>query len=1125
MALTALEFIRKWQHTALTERQACQQHFLDLCEMLGHPKPAEMDPAGESFTFERGAEKQEGGQGWADVWKKGFFGWEYKGPHANLAKAYNQLLQYREALENPPLLVVCDMDRIEIHTNFTGTKTDVHNLPLTSLDTPRSQEILRALFFAPDKLKPGATSAAITTKAAAHIGELAQRLRDRGEDPAAVARFLDRIVFCLFAEDIAYLPEALFSRLLEKTKRDPSRFQKMVTELFAAMATGGDFGMDTIRHFNGTLFMDSPVLALDEDELAILAQTASLDWSAVDPSIFGTLFERGLDPGKRAQLGAHYTSREDIEAIVEPVVFAPLRREWAEVKAAALGVLAPLDRKSAKGPTPQAAKKVREKASTVVGAFLLKLHSLTVLDPACGSGNFLYVTLQKLKDLEKEVGLWAMNQGLGLFLPLVHPRQLYGIEINPYAYDLAQMTVWIGYLQWIKANGFGTPSDPILEPLAGNFQNKDAILDWTPSERHPEASLTKGSDTSCHPEASLAKGSVTSRHPEASLAQGSVTSRHPEAALAKGSRGGISDTVSASSASETLQGAPYEGAFRATDRGPVVSIAGPAESPAEIPPGHNPEEALGMTAREPSWPDVDCIVSNPPFLGDKLMRRQLGDEYVDKLRALYAGRIPGQSDLCCYWFERARAEIERGRCRRAGLLATQGIRGGANRKVLERIKETGDIFFAESDRQWILDGANVHVSMVGFDDGEEKKKLLDGRPISVISANLSEKADITQSTKQTSNQDISFIGISTHGPFDLSQDAATKFLKIGGNPNQAPNSDVIRPYMNGQDITQRPEGRWVIAFPPTASFQEAAFYEGPFQYLTVIVKPLRDSNHRAVYREKWWIHGEGRPALLNAVKPLARYIGTPRVSKHRLFVWINPEIITSDAAVVFARSDDYFFGVLHSRFHEVWSRAQATQLREAESGTRYTPTTCFETFPFPEPTEAQKEAIAEAAKELNALREAWLNPPEWTKEEILEFPGSMDGPWARYIARPSSHSEASLAKDSSGGISMAGPAESPVEILPGSSVEGTLRMTDKAAIGTVRYPRLVPKDESCAAQLKKRTLTNLYNQRPAWLALAHQKLDEAVAAAYAWPADLSNEAILEKLLTINLARSGREQRL
>jgi hypothetical protein len=274
--ITPAAFISKWRHVQLTERSASQQHFLDLCEVLEHPKPAEADPAGEWFTFERGADKRGGGRGWADVWKREFFGREYKGKRKNLDAAFDQLLLYRESLENPPLLVVCDMDRIRVHTNFTAAVNQVHEIRLEELGEPRNLEVLRAVFFDPGRLRPRATVAGVTKEVAERLAGVAQTLRGRGLEPTAVARFLDRIVFCLFAEDVGLLPRGLFTRVTDKA-RDPEHFSKLVGQLFEAMREGGDFGLETIRHFNGGLFTDSPVLTLTREEIVHVKAAAHLD--------------------------------------------------------------------------------------------------------------------------------------------------------------------------------------------------------------------------------------------------------------------------------------------------------------------------------------------------------------------------------------------------------------------------------------------------------------------------------------------------------------------------------------------------------------------------------------------------------------------------------------------------------------------------------------------------------------------------------------------------------------------------------------------------------------------------------------------------------------------------------
>jgi hypothetical protein len=882
--MTVPDFIAKWRKVELKERSAAQEHFLDLCRTFDHPTPAEADPTGEKFCFERGAAKHGGGDGFADVWKRGFFGWEYKGRHKDLDAAYDQLLRYRNALENPPLLVLCDLDRIIIHTNFTGTVSATFEIPLEALAEPRNIEIMRAVFHKPETLRPGRTSVAVTQDAARRFADIAAALRERGLDPAAVAHFLDRIVFCLFAEDTGLLPDMVFSRIVETSGGDPARFGKLLGQLFETMASGGDFGLEPIRHFNGNLFDDPPspggyggtgcaVLDLTPADIKRIAATAALDWSAVDPSIFGTLFERGLDPAKRSQLGAHFTSKDDIELVVDAVVMAPLRREWEETKAIIESLLttgrktpgsagippaahgtnvsqrldeaagtaalpgAGTEKRPAKPLSPAQLRKARSEADTILHHFLVRLRAVKILDPACGSGNFLYVALLRLKDLEREAAVtFPSEHGLASYLPGVGPWQLYGIELNGYAHDLAQMTVWIGWLQWIRVNGFGFPAEPILRPLSKNIRQMDAIL----------------------------AGSA---------------------------------------------GVPP--AFERVDDSPgSKTAAGTAALPGEC----GADALRGGMPEEPEWPAVDFIIGNPPFLGDKLMRRELGDDYVDRLRALYADRIPGQSDLCCYWFEKARAHIAEGKCKRAGLLATQGIRGGANREVLKRIKESGDIFWAESDRPWILDGANVHVSMVAFDNGDDTIRILDGKPVPTINPNLTGTADVTQSRPLHAESRLSFQGPVRVGRFDIDYQTAIMMMNRP-NPHGLPCSDVIRPLRNGMDITKRPREAFVIDFDGRAE-AESARYEAPFERLKQFVKPYREQNRDPQRRALWWLHGRAGTDIRAATTLIDRVIATPQVSKHRLFVWIAPNTCPESTVIVIARSDDDFFaGVLHSRIH------------------------------------------------------------------------------------------------------------------------------------------------------------------------------------------------------------------
>jgi type II restriction/modification system DNA methylase subunit YeeA len=919
--LSPQEFVAKWSKTTLKERSAAQEHFLDLCHVVGHPTPAESDPTGQTFAFEAGSSKQRGGQGWADVWKKGYFAWEYKGKHKNLDHAYQQLLQYREALFNPPLLVVSDMETVVIHTNFTNTVKRVIQLTLQDLLKPEGIAQLRVVFFEPDAFKIAQTTEHVTQEAARAFARLADRLRQQGAEPQAAAHFLIRLLFCLFAEDIGLLPKNLLTQLVNNTRKQPAVFQDQLRLLFRAMAVGGWFGITEIAHFDGKLFNDETALALDSECLEILAHISVLDWSNIEPSIFGTLFERSLDPSKRSQLGAHYTSKDDIRLIVEPVLMTPLRRRWQEVQQQALALARRRDAADAKRTRSKAHKDLTD---LLIG-FATEIAQVHVLDPACGSGNFLYVALKQLLDLEKEIIAFASDVGVSGFFPQVSPTQLHGIELNAYAYELAQATIWIGFIQWLHDNGFGAPREPILKPLETILQ-RDAILAYD------------------------------------------------------------------------AEGQPVD----------------------------------------PEWPQVDVVIGNPPFLGNKKMRAELGDKYVDDLRNLYNDRIPGESDLVCYWFEKARAMIAEGKLKRAGLLATQGIRGGANRVVLERIKATGDIFWAQSDRDWILEGAAVHISMVGFHDGSQTQKYLDDQKVSQINADLTSDVDLTDSKRLPENQELSFMGITPAGPFDIPGDLARQWLNTPLNPHGRPNSDVVHPYYNGKDLTGRLRDVWIIDF-EDMNENQAALYELPFEYVLKTVKPVREKSRIA--HEPWWLFTRSRSAMRKVLQTLPKYIGTSMVSKHHIFVWIPSQVLPANLIIVIARADDYFFGILHSKVHELWALRLGTAL---EDRPRYTPTTTFETFPFPWPPgqepgdDPRVQAIAAAACELVQKRDAWLNP-----------------------------------------------------------------------LG------------ASAKDLKSCTLTNLYNQRPTWLDLAHRKLDETVLQAYGWPLEVSDEEILARLLALNQERATR----
>ena len=784
-----------------------------------------------------------------------------------MTRAYNQNLRYRNGLGNPPLLIVSDFETIRIHTNFTGKAPDTYIITLDDLldieqnatrrnslgnveQSPLSvYQVLRYCFYDPDYLEPAQTTDQITEAAADIFKKIAKDLQDynTGKD-AETARFLSQLLFCMFSSDMGLSPKQLMTQFTQELGTSPATiFPARLQRLFQKMSAGDPIETPPIKHFNGGLFDGRPNnLKIGNSIMPFVREADALDWSHIEPAIFGTLFERIYNPDKRAQQGRHYTSRKDIETLVEPVVMMPLRRDWETVKSAVQA-----------SDKHEDAKKIQD--------LLDRLGDVRILDPACGSGNFLYVALNLLHSLEREVIRFAIERDIEPPEPRIHPRQLLGIEIDEYAHQLASVVVWIGHLQNGARVGNIEDRDPILDPL-NNIDCRDAIID----------------------------------------------------------------------------------------------DSGPEPRPAD-------------------WPEVDFIVGNPPFLGNKRMREEMGDEIVERIYGLWGDNVPNGADLCAYWFEKARTQIADGKVKRAGLLATQAIRGGRSRIVLQNIKESGDIFFAESDRDWLLDGAAVHTSMVGFDDGSETTRVLDGEMVDRIHSDLSSrKADLTKAQRLRENQGIAFQGVTPLGPFVISDEEAREML-ADSNPSGYSNSDVIKPFITARDITERPREQWIVDFGPDAPVEYAESFSLPFQHVENKVKPSRKGTPLDS-QKPFWIFQRSRPAMRSAIQELDRFIVTPRVSKHRVFKWICKPALPDTGVEVFASDDDYFIGVLQSRVHVVWSLALGTQL---ESRPRYTHTTCFETFPFPEPTEDQRDAIADVAKTLMWHRKNVLTPLENTPEKMI----------------------------------------------------------------------------------------------------------------------------------------------
>lgn len=986
--MTPTQFIARWESNKLTERAGAQPHFDDLCELLGVEKPR--DP--NNYCFERGAKKSGGGDGWADVWKRGYFAWENKKPGRDLDKALKQLTDYTLQLESPPLLVVCDRERIIIHTAFTGYPDEPREIRIEDLIDDGKRQILKWVFTDPLKLRPEKSTAAVTEEAAQRYASLADAMRQRGQDSNQVAHFLVQCLFCMFAEDEGLLPENIFTNLLAAAKSDVAKATDRITKLFKAMQEPkGAYGNDDIEWFNGGLFKQIAVPALLVSDLETLrSASADMDWRAIDPTIFGTLFERGLG-SKRAALGAHYTDTGTIAKLVEPLVRDPLLLEWhavrekiagqlvkagafEEVKAAAGEVKVTTQGKKEMERKLAAAKaastKATNEANKLYRVFLLRLNAFRVLDPACGSGNFLYLALKALRDVEKRVQVEAQELGLQAETSLqTGPHNILGLEINEFAAELARVTVWIGDIQWCRQNGWPHSLNPILKPLDG-IEHRDALINDDASEAW--------------------------------------------------------------------------------------------------------------------WPRADVIVGNPPFIGNKRMRGELGDNYVNTLRHTYRNYHLDGVDLVCFWFEKARMQIEAGMSQVAGLVSTNSIRGGANREVLARIVEKSRIFLAWSDEGWWDNGAAVRVSMTGFGRSDTQSQL-DGVNVELIHADLTADIDVTKASKMPENLNRSFQGVTPSASvrktlreklglplasFNLEGNEARKILQEPATMNGDPMTAVVRPYLGADDITSRPLDRFIVNFVGLDEMA-ASLFEKPFAAISNVRLHRQHTERFNDFKKyPWWQFAWPRPEMFAALKGLSRYISIPRHSKHYICAWTSPAVIPGDALVVVARDDDTTFGILQSRIHEVWALRSGSSL---EDRPRYTPTTCFENFPFPvgltpniSPAEYASNqhamAIATAAQNLVRLREHFLNPPEWTD----------------FVITPEEQA-----------------AGFPMRALPKPGRE---------------------------AELKKRTLTNLYNLSPASLVLAHEALDNAVAAAYGWSdytPQWTDKDILHLLLDLNMQRNGK----
>lgn len=930
-------FIARWRMSEGAERASFPSFISEFCELLQmeRPQPPTSDAEAVAYRFEYPVKLSgpdgTGTTGRIDLYRKICFVMEAKqsrlrgqpkeilpasgvgeepsgaprgrrgadrGLDVMMLNAKRQAEQYCRALPAshgwPPFVILCDVGHcFEFYADFSGQGKNYVQFPdrhrfrvyLEDLREPAIRSWIARIWSDPLSLDPS-RQAALATRQIAQRLALVSKALERRHDPEDVALFLMRCVFTMFAEDVRLIPADSFKRLLRECLEAPKSFKPLVEDLWRAMDLGrySSAVRAELKRFNGRMFAEPQVFALGRDGIAELLAAAEHDWSLVDPAIFGTLLEQALEPAERARLGAHYTPRAYVERLVVETVIAPLRDDWRNVLAAA--------QQARDGGNARA-------ALALVEDFHGELSRTRVLDPACGTGNFLHVAQDLMKRLEGEVleiaaELGAAEQLGGFGARGVGPWQFFGIDANRRAVAIADLMLWIGYLQWHLRTRAFAPSEPILEELI-QIVAGDALLIW--------------------------------------------------------------------------------------DDWPVPHVQGG-------------REVTPRNPRRPDWPQVEFIVGNPPFIGGKDLRGRLGDGYVGALRAAYP-QMNESADLVMYWWDRA-AELlvaPATTLRRFGFVTTNSITQLFQRRVVERhlnAKKPISLLLAIADHPWTKagkDAAAVRIAMTVAAAGRQEGRLLEVIAESgldtdqprvevrerqgVINSDLSIGVDITRTASLLANEGLCSPGVKLHGAGFLVTPAEAEALGLGRRPGL---DDHIRSYRNGRDLTAHSRDVMAIDLFGLSAAEVRERFPEVYQHVKLRVKEEkdangrvigRDANNRASYRELWWQFGEPRKELRPALAGLQRYIATVETTKHRVFQFLDAGILPDNMLVAVALSDAFHLGVLSSRTHVVWSLQQGGTL---EDRPRYSKSLCFDPFPFPDATEAQKQAIREAADALDALR-------------------------------------------------------------------------------------------------------------------------------------------------------------
>jgi SAM-dependent methyltransferase len=1047
-------FIAKWEGCSGSERANFQTFLVELCAVIGVPTPGPND----DYRFERPVERRrlEGADtaNYIDLYRRGCFvmeakqsrkrvqaiadarqlsfdavnksatepsvsaGWDTMMKNARAqAEGYAKSLPAAEGW--PPFLIIVDVGRvIELFSDFSLQGKHYAQFPdrrefrvsIADLRDAAVRERLRAVWMDPSSLDPAQRAAEVTRDIAEILARLSASLESRlqrrlppnlaHEETIAekhaiaekVALFLMRCLFTMFAEDVRLLKKDCFTNLLKEYQGQAGNLHQTLRLIWQQMNSGGFSPIlaNTLLRFNGMLFKDPSALELNEEDLALLITAASRDWRHVEPAIFGTLLERALDPRERHRLGAHYTPRAYVERLVVDTVIEPLTQDWRDVQAAAAQLMEASDDKAARKE---------------VLAFHRRLCATRVLDPACGTGNFLYVTMELMKRLEGEVletlyELGETQHTLDLDRHTVSPNQFLGLEINPRAVAIAELVLWIGYLQWhFRTRGDAMPSQPVLRDFH-NIREQDAIVAYNRWDVLRDAN-----------------GRPITRW------DGVTYTAHPI----------------------TGEAVPDDAA-----RVEMRSYVNP---------------------RPASWPETDFIVGNPPFIGGKDMRQELGDGYAE---ACWAARpyVPGGADFVMHFWDKAAETVRLGRARRFGLITTNSLSQKFSRRVVERHlndRTSLSLAVAVPDHPWLKapGKAAVRIAMTvgvkGDGDGvvrtvlRESNLNTDAPKVELserrgrIAADLTVGPAVAAAVPLKANAGVCSPGVKLHGSGFIVTPKQAAGLGLGKVPGLEKH---ILPYRNGRDLASRPRGVLVIDLYPLTEAEVRDRFAAVYQWILDRVKPERDHNNRKSYREQWWIFGEPRSELRSALLGLDRYIATVETSKHRFFQFLDANIRPDNMLVNIGSDDAFVLGVLSSRVHVAWALAAGGR-QGVGNDPRYNKTRCFDCFPVPNCRPADQQRVRDHAERLERHRAAVLD-----RHRHLTMTGLYNV----------------LEKVRAGGALSAAERD----------------VYDAGLVGVMRQH--------------------------------HDALDDAVAEAYGWPAELSTEDLLARLVALNRERAAEERR-